>query len=116
LRKWITVILVIVAVLAYGVYWSFFDMDRLPKGELVAEAEAPGGKYTIRAYVSDMGATTDFAILGELNYNLENKKPRNIYWNYHESTANIEWIDAETVNINGHRINVLHDTYDFRRQ
>ncbi|WP_420802172.1 DUF5412 family protein [Solibacillus daqui] len=40
---------------------------------------------------------TDYAVRGELNFNKENKKPKNIYWNYHEEKANIKWIDENTV-------------------
>jgi hypothetical protein len=41
--------------------------------------------------------------------------PKNIYWNYHEESVNIVWIDNYTAIINGHKLNVLHDTFDFRR-
>jgi len=114
-RKIAIFMLIIIAILSYGVYWSFFDMSRLPKGNLVTEVKSPNGKYIIKAYVSNGGATTDFAVLGQLNYNFTNKRSKNIYWNYHENTASIKWIDNNTVIINGHQLNVLHDTFDFRR-
>ena len=38
----------------------------------------------------------------------------NIYWNYHEDHAEVEWIDDETVIINGIQLNVLTEIYDFR--
>lgn len=114
MKKKTTFMLSTIGVLYYGIYWAFFDMNRLPKGELISELKSPNGDYTIKAYVSDGGATTDFSVLGELNYNAMNKKTKNIYWNYHEDTANIEWVDDDTVIINGHELNVLHDTFDFR--
>lgn len=43
------------------------------------------------------------------------KKSGNIYWNYKESSADIKWKDSITVVINGNELNVLHDTFDFRR-
>ena len=110
----ITFMLIISGPLFYGVYWVFFDMSRLPKGNLISEIKSPNGDYTIKAYVSDGGATTDFAVLGELNFNIRNKKPKNIYWNYHENTANIRWVDEDTVIINGHELDVPNDTFDFR--
>ncbi|WP_432432661.1 DUF5412 family protein [Clostridium swellfunianum] len=48
-------------------------------------------------------------------FNTKNKKPKNIYWNYHENTANIKWVDDNTVIINSHKLDVLKDTFDFRR-
>ncbi|MGM0877910.1 MAG: DUF5412 family protein [Bacillota bacterium] len=59
----------------------FFDMSRLPKGDLISQVYSPNGTYTIKAYLSNGGATTDFAVLGELKFNKENRKPKNIYWN-----------------------------------
>ena len=42
-----------------------------------------------------------------------NKK--NIYWNYREETATVQWLDDHTVLINKHKLNVETDTYDFRK-
>ncbi|MDQ6597967.1 hypothetical protein E2K98_30570 [Bacillus salipaludis] len=107
---------VILGLIGYGVYWAFFDMSRLPKGDLITEKSSPEGTYTLKAYVSSEGATTDFAVRGELNFNKANKKPKNIYWNYHEEKANIKWIDENTVVINGHVLSVPNETFDFRRR
>jgi len=114
-KKILITVIVVIAFLTYGVHWIFFDMSRLPEGELTSEVVSPNGTYTVKAYTSSGGATTDFAIRGELNYNIVNRKPKNIYWNYREDKAVIEWIDDNTVIINGHKLNVLYDKYDFRR-
>lgn len=114
-KKWIIIPLLILGLLGYGVYWAFFDMSRLPEGDLISEVNSPDGTYTLKAYVSSGGATTDFSVRGELNFNKENKKPKNIYWNYHEEKANIKWIDKNTVVINGHELSVPNETFDFRR-
>ncbi|OAH53923.1 hypothetical protein AWH48_11690 [Domibacillus aminovorans] len=106
--------LLVIGLLSYGVYWAFFDMNRLPKGDLISEVNSPSRDYTIKAYNSSGGATTDFAVLGELNFNNENRKPKNIYWNYHEEEANIKWLDEDTVIINRHKLNVPHETFDYR--
>lgn len=113
-KKLVIIPLFILGLAGYGVYGAFFDMDRLPKGDLISEVKSPSGTYTLKAYVSSEGATTDFAVRGELNFNEENKDPKNIYWNDHERTANIKWIDDNTVVINDHELNVPHDTFDFR--
>ncbi|MEG6616967.1 DUF5412 domain-containing protein [Peptococcaceae bacterium 1198_IL3148] len=108
--------LLLVGILVYVYYWAFYDMDRLPKGELITEADSPNGTYTLKAYLCNGGAATSYAVLGELNYNAEEKEPKNIYWNYKESTAKIVWLDNDTVIINGHELDVLNERYDFRRE
>ncbi|MBO1581253.1 DUF5412 domain-containing protein [Bacillus sp. XF8] len=108
--------LFIVGVIGYGVYWAFFDMSRLPTGEFLSEETSPDGKYTLKAYVTNGGATTSFSIRGELVRNDQNKKTKNIYWNYRENTANIIWSDNDTVIINGHKLDVPNDKFDFRNQ
>jgi hypothetical protein len=45
------------SLIGYGIHWAFFDMERLPKGTVLAEQVSPDGTYTVRAYLSDMGAT-----------------------------------------------------------
>jgi hypothetical protein len=49
-------------------------------------------------------------------YNKAKKNPKNMYWSYREENANISWVDDTTVIINGHKLDVLHDTYDWRRE
>ena len=119
-RKKIVKILLIVGVLfmgaiGYGIYWAFFDMNRLPTGEYLTEETSPDGTYTLKAYVSVKSLSSD-AVRGELVFNKRNGKTKNIYWNYRESTAKIEWIDDDTVVINGHRLNVPKEKFDFRNQ
>lgn len=90
-------------------------MGNLPKGEFVAAYDSPSSNYTINIYLCNGGATTDFAIRGELIDNL-NEKKKNIYWGYHEDEADVNWLDEENVVINGRTLNVLHDVYDFRNE
>ena len=56
------------------------------------------------------------AVRGELVFNERNGKTKNIYWNYRESTAKIEWLDNKTVVINGHTLEVPNEKFDFRNQ
>ena len=91
-------------------------MSRLPEGELISEVQSPNGTYTVKAYLTNGGATTPYAIRGELNFNTVNKKPKNIYWNYREDKAIIEWIDDDTVLINGHELDLPNEKFDFRRK
>ncbi|WP_282943405.1 DUF5412 domain-containing protein [Paenibacillus sp. RC67] len=107
--------LIFIGLVSYGIYWVFFDKERLLKGEFLTEVISPDGTYTVKAYLANGGATTSFAIRGELIFNERNMKPKNIYWNYRENKATIVWSDNNTVIINGHTLNVPNDKYDFRR-
>ena len=108
--------ILLMGVIGYGVYWAFFDMNRLPTGEYLTEETSPDGTYTIKAYRNNGGATTSYSIRGELVFNQSNSKTKNIYWNYREDTAEIEWIDNDTVIINGHTLEVPNERFDFRNQ
>jgi len=100
-------------IIGYSIYWLFFDWSRF-KQELVAESTSPNGTYTVKAYVSNGGATTSFTVLGELVFNKEHKKSKKIYWQYRENEAHIYWNDDDTVNINGVTLDVPDETYDYR--
>ncbi|ULL18473.1 hypothetical protein DVH26_30785 [Paenibacillus sp. H1-7] len=113
-RILISISLLFLCIIGYCVYWAFFDMSRLPRGDYLTEEVSTDGAYTVKAYVSNGGATTSYSIRGELVFNNQKNKMKNIYWNYREATADIEWIDNDTVVINGHRLNVPYDKFDFR--
>ena len=100
---------------AYGVYWAFFDMNRLPTGEYLTEETSPDGTYTLKTYISVTSLSSN-AVRGELVYNKRNGKTKNIYWNYPESNAKIEWLDQRTVVINGHTLEIPSGKYDWRNQ
>ncbi len=85
----------------------------IPKGEFLAAYDSPNGEYTLNVWLCNGGATTDYAIRGELLNHKTNMR-KNIYWNYHESDAAVQWVDDNTVTVNGHTLNILEDTYDFR--
>ena len=116
LKMFAVVGLVFFTLIGYGVYWAFFDMNRLPTGEYLTEEISPDGKYTLKAYVTNGGATVSYAIRGELVFNQRNNKTKNIYWNYREESANITWTDNDTVVINGHSLDVPKEKFDFRNQ
>ena len=102
-----------VLILCVVIYHWFFDIDAIKPGEKIMESVSPSGKYTITAYLNNGGATTGYAVLCVLN-NGERKK--NIYWNYHCDSAHVVWIDDDTVEINGIRLeNAEKDVYDYRK-
>lgn len=100
----------------FGIYFLFFDMNRLPQGEYLTEETSPDKSYTVRAYLSNGGATTAYAVRVELVFNNQKDKSKNIYWNYREETAAIKWLDNDTVIINGHTLDVPNEKFDFRNQ
>ncbi|MGM0852511.1 MAG: DUF5412 domain-containing protein [Bacillota bacterium] len=108
--------LCVVAFGIYAVYWAFYDMKRLPIGEYLTEESSPDGKYTLRTYVTNGGATTSYAVRGELVYNEKENKTKNIYWDYREEKAEITWTDEDTVVINGVSLDVPGEEFDFRHQ
>ncbi len=116
LKGLVIVGLLSVALVGYGVYWVFFSMNGLPTGEYRTEEISPDGKYTLKAYVANGGATTSYSVRGELVVNKKFNKNKNIYWNYREDVANIKWTDNDTVVINGHSLDVPNDKFDFRKQ
>ena len=106
----------IIIILLLIVNYFFFSMHRLPDGEFLTEVESPTGKYTVKAYVSESGATVADAVRGEVIYHDKKDKKKNIYWEYRESEAEVVWIDNETVSINGTQLDVRKDVYDWRKE
>jgi len=117
-NKGLTVIvisLILFGLIGYAVYWAFYDMNRLPKGKYLTEEASPDGTYTLKAYLVNGGATTSYAIRGELVLNNKDNKTKNVYWNNNEETATIEWTDKNTVVVNGHILHVPKDRFDYRK-
>ena len=105
--------LLVISILSYGVYWAFFDMNRLPSGEFLTEKTSPSGQYTVKTYKVYGGATVPNTIRGELIINERQKQPKNIYWNKEEAVE-IEWLNQNTIIINGHTLQMPTDTFDYR--
>ena len=114
-----TVILIVsvvfLALLSMGInfHLQLTDINRVPKGEFIRSEESPNGDYRLNLYLSNGGATVDYAIRGEAEI-IKTGKKRNIYWEYPCKEAEVEWEDNETVVINGKRLNILTDKYDWR--
>lgn len=113
--KLLKILSVFIIILLYLVYRFFFSMNSLPKGELLLSVESPNGNYKINAYISGGNATVAESIRCELQYNNSKLSPKNIYWQYRESSANILWLDDTNVKINSITLDVTKDVYDFRK-
>lgn len=109
-------VVVITLLLGYLFYSLFFDMKRLPEGELLTESVSPKGTYTIQAYIVQGNATVSNSIRGELIFNNKNKKSKNIYWENKKDEVVIDWTADDKVIINGHKLNLPNDKYDFRNK
>ncbi|EHQ62360.1 hypothetical protein PDENDC454_10730 [Paenibacillus dendritiformis C454] len=114
-RRWgLWITLLIVSLIVIYVYLKGFTLLLLPKGELIATSDSPDNTYTLNVYlVNAGGATGGFAIRGEL---LHNKKGthKNIYWQYREEKAKVEWIGESNLIINGKKLNVEQYIYDYK--
>ena len=108
------VLVVILTSIGYFLYENFYSMSHLPLGKEIYRSTSPEGNYKLKIYLVQGGLTTDSSIRGEIMN--DKNQSRNIYWSYHESKAKVQWINDTTVSINGHILNVLHDTYDWRRK
>ncbi|CAM3698701.1 MULTISPECIES: DUF5412 family protein [Brevibacillus] len=105
---------ILFGVLGYGVYWMFFDINRLPKSLMIEEKISPNGFYTVKAYLSDSGATTSYSVVAELIFNKEHNRTKNIYFKNNQHSVEIRWVDNNTVVINGVELVVPNDVYDYR--
>lgn len=106
----------IVLVLFLTINYFFFNINRLPEGEFLHLIESPNGDYTVKAYVSESGATVADAVRVEVIYHQKEDKTKNIYWGYRESEVEITWIDNDTVSINGIDLDVRKEVYDWRKK
>lgn len=93
----------------------FFNIERVPKGDLLAEEVSPTGDYTVLTYISNGHSTVAPAVRGEVIYHNKNDNKRNLYWAYRIEEGEIEWINEHIVSINGMELDVRKDTYDFRK-
>lgn len=93
---------------------SMESIARIKPQQLLTETQSPDGQYTVAFYLNDGGATTAHAVLGQVTDNSNGKK-KNIYWQYREDSVNLKWLDAQVLEINGKKLDIQHDTYDYRK-
>jgi hypothetical protein len=67
-------ITLVASLIGFGVYWAFYDMNRFSGGEIITQSTSPNGTYTVKAFLSSGGATTDFTVRGQLIFNKLSKK------------------------------------------
>ena len=112
--KIFSVCIVVVLMLIMLYYFSFVSMNNLPNGELIETYHSPFSECKIEMYICQGNATTGYSVRGCVVY--ENGKSKNIYWEYHKTDADVSWIDMDNVIINGKKINIRNELYDWRRK
>ena len=90
------------------------SLQKLQGQEFIVESTSPDGKYKVKAYKNSGGATVDWAVLCTMT-DTETNNTKNIYWQYHESSVHIEWVDNDTVKINRVILDLPDETYDWRK-
>lgn len=114
-NNWKKIIIVVFVLFGAATIYKFFNpsINNIPKGDYIESLNSPSGNYTLKSYKYSGGATADWTLRVEV-LNNTTQATKNIYWNYHEDYAKMEWIDEETVIINGKKLNVHKDKFDFR--
>lgn len=97
------------------IYYLFFDISRIRGQEYLFSSSSPTGEYEIAVYRNNGGATTGYAYLCVVTNNKTQRK-RNFFWDYRIDGVNIEWLNDHTVSINGRKLDVRSDSYDFRKE
>lgn len=88
------------------IFWNPCSMEKI-------ESEAsPNNEYKVITYRKNCGATTDFAVIGELC--IKDNKCRKIYECYHEQDSYVYWIDDETVSINNKILKINKEKYSWK--
>ena len=91
----------------------FIKPKSSPGEELIGKTTSTDGKYTIEAYLINGGATVDWTVRCYLKIDKKMGK-KLIYNDYHIENAVMLWEDDDTININGHLIDLPDGNYDFR--
>lgn len=104
------VVLILVLLISCGVYWAFYDIQRIQGQELLCTVDSPSGDSMVQMYRNNGGATTSYAVLGTV-VNKQNQHKRNFYWKYPCETADVHWVDETTVEVNEVQLQVWKDHY-----
>lgn len=137
----IIIVILLVTMSAGIIYFSFFhvNLEQYNFSHLVRSVASPNEQYRVdlvilgeneeqrdkQGYVQSNNNHT-YDEYARLWYNPERQKDGSIMWYdkntkiiYYEKDCTreqVEWIDNETIKINGITLNVHNDTYDYRRK
>lgn len=95
------------------IYNLFYNINNIPKGQFLEEFKSPNKEYSVRAYLITNSLSADSLRVELVDNNT--KKVKNVYYNYPADNVEIEWINNEIIRINEIELNVLKDSYDWRK-
>ncbi|WP_035179159.1 DUF5412 family protein [Alkalihalobacterium bogoriense] len=113
--------LLILFIFFYGVNKMFFSTDLSNINgtfELQESIDSPDGTFTANVYLVNAHSTVKYSLAVGIDSNNEKFPELNdkiIYWHYPESEYDVEWLDDETIIINGTHLNIFKDTYHWRK-
>lgn len=101
----------------WGCYHFIWDTQSIPKGDLVKTISSPEKGYIANVYDGGGGATVDSSVIVEIE-NVVSHKKRNIYFEYHcnYEDIDIKWLSETDIQVNGKKLNINRDVYDWRHE
>lgn len=109
------IVMLLTIILGWGIYHFTWDTQSISKGEFIRKVNSPKGKYTVNIYNGTGGATVDDSVIVEVEQKLTKKK-KNIYFEYHCKDVEVKWLTETYIQINGKKMNIHKDVYDFRHK
>lgn len=91
-----------------------YFMNSVADGQYIGSSVSPDKTAKINVYLVSP-ALSDDAVRCECEF-IDSGQRRNVYYAYHWSDASVEWVDEQTVIINGKELNVESDLYDWRKE
>lgn len=88
-KRTIAVLMALICTLSFVSCSKNVDhLQKIEGQELIDESNSPDGNYIIKVYKNSDGTTVDWAVLCTLT-DVNAKKTKNIYWQYHMYCADI---------------------------
>ena len=109
----VVAVIVLLALFANKFYEDHFTIKGIKGEELLTSKTSPDGKYEVRAYLNNGGASADYAVLAVL-IDKQNKTEKNIFWDSPCEEAKMQWISNDMLTINDISLHIPDETYDFR--
>ncbi|WCN36507.1 DUF5412 family protein [Aneurinibacillus uraniidurans] len=100
--------------LLLGIYNLFFNLQTVPRGDLLRATTSPDGRYVLKTYVCDDDPLSANAARGELVDTKQHTK-KTIYWNYYDNNPYVEWVNHNVVVIGNQTLHIdTNEVYDWR--
>ena len=113
--KTLVVIICTSIIVWFLIFNCFFDIAHFVGQDIISVLDSPDGNYEIVVYRNNGGATVNYTLLCAIRSTTTGKE-KNIYWEYPYQEPVIQWDSKYVVIINGHKLNIKKDTYDYRRK